>query len=145
LRRSISDRIEQYLKVLINRSDAQQIEIQRAELAETFSCVPSQVTYVLSTRFNGKDGYITESRRGGKGFVRITHVSTKARDCSHLHEDLQEMIAHMLEDRHMQESEARFIKYLLPALFEDMDEEQQQLVLTSMIKAIVRYNRLQSE
>ena len=72
MRKSLTDRIEEYIKVLINRSDQQQIEIQRAELAETFSCVPSQVTYVLATRFTVKHGYITESKRGGKGFVQIT-------------------------------------------------------------------------
>ncbi len=145
MRRSISDRIEQYIKVLISRSDAQQIEIQRAELAETFSCVPSQVTYVLSTRFNGKDGYITESRRGGKGFVRITRISSASLDCTRLQNDLEEMIAHMLEDQHLQQSEARLINYLLKDLFEDLDEEQRHLVLSRMVKAIARYNSLQSK
>lgn len=72
MKKSLADRIEQYLKVLIDRSEENQIEIQRAELAETFSCVPSQVTYVLSTRFTESEGYYTHSRRGGKGFVRIT-------------------------------------------------------------------------
>ncbi len=72
MKRSLTDRIEQYIKVLIARSEGRQIEIQRAELAETFDCVPSQVTYVLATRFTEKDGYYTESRRGGRGYVRIT-------------------------------------------------------------------------
>jgi transcriptional regulator CtsR len=72
MKKSLADRIEQYLKVLIDRSDENQIEIQRAELAETFCCVPSQVTYVLSTRFTESEGYYTHSRRGGKGYVRIT-------------------------------------------------------------------------
>lgn len=145
MRRSITDRIEQYIKVLINRSDGQQIEIQRAELAETFCCVPSQVTYVLSTRFNGKDGYITESRRGGKGFVRITRISPISKDCSRLQADIKELIAHMLEDHHLQESEARLINYLLSTLFEDLDEQQQQVVLSRLVKAIARYNGLQAD
>jgi acyl-CoA hydrolase len=75
VKKSLADKIEQYLKVLIDRSEGKQIEIQRAELAETFSCVPSQVTYVISTRFQEKFGYRTESRRGGKGFVRITRLA----------------------------------------------------------------------
>lgn len=69
--RSLADQIEQYLKALIEHSEKKQIEIQRMELAETFSCVPSQVTYVVSTRFGPNSGYITESRRGGSGCVRI--------------------------------------------------------------------------
>lgn len=72
MKKSLADKIEQYIKVLIDRSDENQIEIQRAELAETFACVPSQVTYVISTRFTESEGYYTQSRRGGNGFVRIT-------------------------------------------------------------------------
>ena len=75
MKKSLADRIEKYIKVLINRSEDNQIEIQRIELAETFNCVPSQVTYVISTRFTENEGYFTESRRGGKGFVRITRYS----------------------------------------------------------------------
>lgn len=74
MKKSIADRIEQYIKVLIARSQDKQIEIQRAELAETFSCVPSQVTYVLRTRFTEKDGYYKESRRGARGYVRINEL-----------------------------------------------------------------------
>jgi len=74
MRKNISDSIEKYLKVLISRSEDHMIEIQRAELAETFGCVPSQVTYVINSRFAVKDGYYTESRRGGRGYVRITKI-----------------------------------------------------------------------
>ncbi len=72
MKKSLADKIEEYIKVLINNSGEEQIIIQRIELAETFGCVPSQVSYVLSTRFTNKSGYETESRRGGKGFVRIS-------------------------------------------------------------------------
>ncbi|MDD4801334.1 MAG: CtsR family transcriptional regulator [Syntrophomonas sp.] len=74
MHKSIADRIEKYIKVLIARSEERKIEIQRAEIAETFACVPSQVTYVLRTRFKEKDGYHKESRRGGRGYVRITEI-----------------------------------------------------------------------
>ena len=74
MKKSLADCIAQYIKVLITRSEDRQIEIQRAELAETFSCVPSQVTYVLGTRFREEDGYCTVSRRGGRGYVRITQL-----------------------------------------------------------------------
>lgn len=50
-------------------------ELQRAELANRFKCVPSQINYVISTRFSPEHGYIVESRRGGGGFIRITRVS----------------------------------------------------------------------
>jgi len=49
-------------------------ELQRASLAERFSCVPSQINYVISTRFSPEHGYIVESRRGGGGYIRIKRV-----------------------------------------------------------------------
>ncbi len=51
-------------------------ELQRSNLAERFSCVPSQINYVISTRFSPEHGYIVESRRGGGGFIRITRVQS---------------------------------------------------------------------
>lgn len=69
--KSLSDRIEQYIRVLIERSETNEVEIQRIELAETFNCVPSQITYVIATRFTAEDGFRTISRRGGKGYIKI--------------------------------------------------------------------------
>ena len=51
-------------------------ELQRSELANRFGCVPSQINYVISTRFSPEHGYIVESRRGGGGYIRIRRVST---------------------------------------------------------------------
>ena len=49
-------------------------ELQRSELANRFNCVPSQINYVISTRFSPERGYIVESRRGGGGYIRIRRV-----------------------------------------------------------------------
>ena len=51
-------------------------EIQRRELADKFSCVPSQISYVIETRFSNENGYIVESRRGGGGYIRIMRKMT---------------------------------------------------------------------
>lgn len=50
------------------------LELQRSDLAQRFGCVPSQINYVMSTRFSPERGYIVESRRGGNGYIRITQV-----------------------------------------------------------------------
>jgi len=71
---SISALIEKYLKDMLARSNTGHIEIQRNELAQKFSCVPSQINYVLSTRFSIEHGFIVESRRGGGGYIRIKKV-----------------------------------------------------------------------
>ncbi|MBE5039370.1 CtsR family transcriptional regulator [Oscillospiraceae bacterium DSM 107454] len=55
-----------------------EIELKRNELANRFHCVPSQINYVISTRFSPERGYIVESRRGGGGYIRITRVSPKS-------------------------------------------------------------------
>ena len=53
-------------------------ELQRSELANRFKCVPSQINYVISTRFSPEHGYIVESRRGGGGYIRITRVAMES-------------------------------------------------------------------
>lgn len=55
-------------------------ELQRSALAEMFSCVPSQINYVISTRFSPERGYIVESRRGGGGYIRIRRVQHSPRE-----------------------------------------------------------------
>lgn len=71
--RNISDLIEHYLKQIL-QSSAGSVEIQRGDLAEKFSCVPSQINYVISTRFTLEKGYSVESKRGGGGYIRIQRV-----------------------------------------------------------------------
>ena len=78
--RTLADQIENYIKGLLNNSTSGIVELQRQELAEIFTCVPSQITYVISTRFTTDRGYLVESRRGGGGYVRIVRVPLKAED-----------------------------------------------------------------
>ena len=68
---NISDFIENYLKGILQQSQSGVVELQRSELAELFQCVPSQINYVISTRFSVDHGYIVESKRGGGGYIRI--------------------------------------------------------------------------
>jgi len=70
----ISDIIEQFIKELLEESDENIVEIQRNELAKFFECAPSQINYVLTTRFTLGQGYIIESRRGGGGHVQIRQL-----------------------------------------------------------------------
>ncbi|MGL5380169.1 CtsR family transcriptional regulator [Clostridium sp.] len=68
----ISDTIEKFIKGMINEQN--QIQIQRNELADKFSCAPSQINYVLTTRFTYEKGYLIESRRGGGGYIVIKRL-----------------------------------------------------------------------
>lgn len=71
----LSDNIEQFIKELMHE-DAH-IELRRNELAQHFGCAPSQINYVLATRFSVDHGYIIESRRGGGGYVRIVRMQRR--------------------------------------------------------------------
>lgn len=72
----LSDTIEQFIKELLE-GDAQ-VELRRNELAQHFGCAPSQINYVLATRFSVDHGYIIESRRGGGGYIRIVRMRERS-------------------------------------------------------------------
>ena len=73
--RNISDIIEGYLKEVIELDGQGHIEIKRNELAKQFACAPSQINYVINTRFTTEHGYFVESKRGGGGYIRILRVT----------------------------------------------------------------------
>lgn len=72
--RNISDIIEGYLKQVLELGGEGHIEIKRSEIADKFQCVPSQINYVINTRFTAERGYLVESKRGGGGYIRILRV-----------------------------------------------------------------------
>ena len=76
----ISDTIENFIKELLDEKIERQILIQRNELADKFSCAPSQINYVLTTRFTYEKGYIIESKRGGGGCIVIKKVTYDDKD-----------------------------------------------------------------
>ena len=69
----LSNLIEEFIKEMIEAENGM-AELQRNELAMRFNCVPSQINYVISTRFSPERGYIVESRRGGGGYIKITRA-----------------------------------------------------------------------
>lgn len=69
---NMTDIIEAYLKKVLQQQE--QVEIRRSEIAQLFDCVPSQINYVINTRFTIQKGYLVESKRGGGGYIRIIKV-----------------------------------------------------------------------
>lgn len=69
---NLSNMIAQMILDMLD--DNGQTEIQRNELAQRIGCVPSQINYVISSRFTPEHGYIVESRRGGKGYIKISRA-----------------------------------------------------------------------
>lgn len=69
----MSDLVAQYILQMLDEQNGS-AEIQRNELAGNLGCVPSQINYVITSRFTPEQGYIVESRRGGGGYIRISRV-----------------------------------------------------------------------
>lgn len=119
--RNISDLIEQYLKQILQNSSEGAVEIQRSDLAEKFSCVPSQINYVISTRFTLEKGYYVESKRGGGGYIRIQRVDLPSLEAVQRHIDqtvgdridqtaAEGLIYQLEEAEFLTEREARLIR-----------------------------------
>ncbi|MGI5899768.1 MAG: CtsR family transcriptional regulator [Christensenellales bacterium] len=117
----LSDSIEQFIKDLMSDSESE-LEVKRNELAAYFGCAPSQINYVLATRFSPKHGYIIESRRGGSGYVRIIRMMSDGDQCpfimaliGHIEGKLrlssaEAMISALVEREIVTESEARLMR-----------------------------------
>ncbi len=86
----LSDSIEKFIKALMLEEDDNQVEVRRNELAEYFHCAPSQINYVLTTRFSPDRGYYTQSRRGGGGYIRIIRV---------VHDNDKSYMLHLMNQR----------------------------------------------
>ncbi len=84
----LSDAIEQFIKTMLTQEETE-IELKRNELAEYFNCAPSQINYVLATRFTPDHGYIIESKRGGGGYIRIFRME----------QDTREQLLYLLHER----------------------------------------------
>ncbi len=117
--KNMSDIIEQYLKQLLEQS-GDVVEIKRAHIAEKFDCVPSQLNYVIKTRFTNEHGYAIESKRGGGGYIRITKIesSNQSAFINHLKELTGNQISqqdaeHIIEGLYQNELITRREKRLL--------------------------------
>ena len=88
----MSDMIEEFIKEMF-QEDNDYIEIQRNDLAEQFNCVPSQINYVIETRFKPSQGYYVESKRGGGGHIKIKKINiTKSNYFMHIINNIGETL-----------------------------------------------------
>ena len=119
---SLADEMENWIKVMLEEAEERFIEIRRSELARYFSCVPSQVTYVLSTRFVPDRGYRVISRRGAGGYIRIERLSEA---------DLLNRLAEQIEGMVSAEDAAEIIGNLYQAGLLSKDAAQYIILLLS--------------
>ncbi|MFS0749625.1 CtsR family transcriptional regulator [Oceanobacillus sp. 1P07AA] len=121
---NISDIIEQYLKQVLQSQGKDVIEIKRSEIADQFQCVPSQINYVINTRFTIEKGYIVESKRGGGGYIRIMRIQHQSQSV------LIDEIIQLIGDSIPQRSAIDILERLLE---EDLITEREAKLMLSAI------------
>ena len=117
--KNTSDHIEAYIKAILEQSGI--VELQRSQLADTFQVVPSQINYVIKTRFTESRGYLVESKRGGGGYIRIGRI-----EFSNHHEMLRDLLYSVGEE-------------VSPVIFEDVLKLllEQELLTRQEMKLLV--------
>ncbi len=133
LMRNISDIIEDYLKTVLELSEEEIVEIKRNEIADKFQCVPSQINYVINTRFTVERGYVVESKRGGGGYIRIIKVQTN--DYVHLIDHLISLVK-----TNIAQSSAEDVIYRL--VEEEIITNREAKIMLSVIDRSVLYIEL---
>ena len=86
---NIADLIEAYIRQQLAQQQDGKVELRRTDIADKISCAPSQISYVLSTRFTQDKGFVVESRRGLGGFIRIVQVPDRAQVKNMIFEDMR--------------------------------------------------------
>lgn len=132
--RNLADSIENFIISELLREREEALMVQRNELAERMSCAPSQISYVLSTRFTPDRGYMVESRRGSGGFVRIMRMNPQAPVERVTTAD--EMVDHLLEQRMINNREQRLLHFMLNII--DVNEDKKKIILKQAVQELTQ-------
>ncbi|MED1810663.1 transcriptional regulator CtsR [Bacillus subtilis] len=145
---NISDIIEQYLKRVLDQNGKEILEIKRSEIADKFQCVPSQINYVINTRFTSERGYIVESKRGGGGYIRIIKIKMNnevvlinniiSQINNHLSQAASDdIILRLLEDKVISEREAKMMVSVMDRSVLHIDLPERDELRARMMKAML--------
>jgi len=129
---NLADRIEEYLKQILEKTSEGYIVLQRSELAGEFACVPSQINYVLDTRFTVERGYLVESRRGGGGYLRIIRLGLG------IEGQYQQVMRQLIGEQLSRDRSNALVERLL-------DEELVTAREAALIKSVLSGNNLSGE
>lgn len=132
--KNLADAIEEFIIRELLQDSEDSLLVQRNELAERLSCAPSQISYVLSTRFTPERGYMVESRRGSGGFVRIVRVVPQ-QEKPKRELEAAELVQHLAAQRMITQRERKLLEYMLEII--DASEQKKKKVLQ---QAMMRLN-----
>lgn len=142
----LSEVIEQYIKDMFSEDD-EFVEFGRNELAQYFNCVPSQINYVISTRFNPEQGYYVESRRGGGGNIKIKRINmTNDKYIMHIinsiehnltQQDAELLIKHLLDYNIISNTESKLLRVATNDKVLNLPKEYRDEVRTRIFKNMI--------
>ncbi|HLR74303.1 MAG TPA: CtsR family transcriptional regulator [Virgibacillus sp.] len=128
---NITDIIERYLKEVLKAKGQNMIEIKRNEIADQFQCVPSQINYVINTRFTEEKGYMIESKRGGGGYIRIIRIEHQD------HSELIDSLINMINPKVTQQSAVDVLERLLEK--EVITEREAKIILSAISREVLAF------
>lgn len=132
-----ADTIEEYILKKLSEEQEGSVELKRTQLADEVSCAPSQISYVLSTRFTHERGFVVESRRGLGGYIKITIITDKNAEKKMMYDDMLReinlntnfndiklMLDYILEQKIITRREAEIIAQISWRLYNSEKEKQ---------------------
>ena len=137
--RNLADAIESFIIGELLRDQEDALLVQRNELAERLRCAPSQISYVLSTRFTPERGFLVESRRGSGGFVRIVRMEPQGARQPQKETTASELVEHLEGQKLITARERTLLQYMLHIL--DADEKKKKAVLQQAMSLLASEGR----
>ncbi|MBO5993860.1 MAG: CtsR family transcriptional regulator [Acidaminococcaceae bacterium] len=131
--KNMADAIESFIVGQLLAASKNAVLVQRNELADRLSCAPSQISYVLSTRFTPEKGYLVESRRGSGGFIRIVRILPVEEQEEE--PTVDEILQYWHENRMLTDREYELLYYLMGIM--DIPERDKRRVLRQAVQRMV--------
>ncbi|AGB40165.1 transcriptional repressor of class III stress genes [Halobacteroides halobius DSM 5150] len=144
---SLADQIEKYLKRLLGHNNI--IKLKRINLSKKFDCAPSQINYVLNTRFTRERGYLIDSQRGGAGYIMVTKIklTSKCKILNQLFDNIKDqinqrkalnIIERLYEIKVISLAEKKLFKELIDKQTLGLESSKCDLVRARLLKSILK-------
>lgn len=131
--KNMADAIESFIVGQLLAASQNTVLVQRNELADRLSCAPSQISYVLSTRFTPEKGYLVESRRGSGGFIRIVRILPVEEQEEE--PEVEEILRYWYKNHMLTVREYTLLQYFMSIM--DLDEEGKRQILRQAVRNMI--------
>lgn len=146
---NIADLIENYILRRLAAEQNARVELKRSDIADEISCAPSQISYVLSTRFTQDKGFVVESRRGLGGFIRIARIPIQDLIYQDIlakinptttKEDFKHIIQYLYKHQIIQKREAGLILQTMAFVFDKLKPNERADLMRSLIMTLDNFS-----